>query len=613
MAGLWGADLLDRIKGANPIVDVVGAYVPLKRAGRKFKGLSPFKSEKTPSFFVDDAQQLWYCFSTQQGGDVIKFIQVQENLDFASAVRMLARRANIPLPEGDSVRYSNGEGSGLRELIFNALDLTSEWWHQRLLNAPDAEHARSYLERRGLSWDTVREFQIGHAPAGWETTLAHLRKEGIPETIAEKAGIIKARDKDGRTEGQSWYDIFRDRLILPIRSEAGQIIGFSGRALENASDAPKYINSPETPVFVKGRIFFGISHHKRELLDTRRAIVCEGPLDLITCHQHGVRNLVANQGTAFTDQHAAILKRHVDEVVLCFDSDDAGRRAVIRSIPPLLKVGLPARVLELPSAENGTKHDPDSFVRAHGPSAFRELAEAAPDFWSAFLNRLSAEHSVREERGRMAIKRAYMELAVQIADPAEKDRAFMLLAARIGSTLDILRNEARSHRTTHTPQFADDEREPVVEYREEPLPPPHPAIAELTMICMNQPQQVIPEIQALLDPAWIESLDGSWLLLRILNDYTHDAWESPQVLLQQLSGEEQNALAALLARTPPELQDPQDLPMRIRVLEKLWLDREIRRLDSALRTAGTMEEIQRIMKELLDFRMRRDKVCDSLS
>src|ERR1051326_2086458 len=334
MPGFFSTSTLEQIRAASDIVDVIGSYLPLKRAGANFVTLCPFHKEKSPSFNVNPHRQIFHCFGCHKGGDVFAFVQEYENIDFPEAVRRLAERARIPLefekdPAGQKTRY-------LKETLLKIHEQIAQRWQGALAGEAGGQVARDYLEKRGVPQEAIKAFRLGYAPEAWDDTVNWARGKGYELPVVEQAGLIL------RKEGSDhFYDRFRGRLIFPICDEQGRVIGFSGRVLAGDEKTAKYVNSPETPIFTKGKVLFALDKAKRAILDAGFAVVCEGQLDLIACHMAGLQNVVAPQGTALTADHCRILKRYVDEVVLCFDGDTAGRRAAARAFDDLLSAGIP--------------------------------------------------------------------------------------------------------------------------------------------------------------------------------------------------------------------------------------------------------------------------------
>src|SRR5450756_2144362 len=397
MAGFLSPATREQIRAASDIVDVIGSYLPLKRAGANFTALCPFHKEKSPSFNVNPHKQIFHCFGCHKGGDVFTFVKDYENIGFMDAVRRLAERAKIPL------EFENTPGAQesrhLKDQLLEIHEQLTQRWQNCLANEAAGQEARDYLAKRGVSAEAIKLFRIGAAPELWDDTVNWAHGKKFELDIVEKAGLIIRKEETGRH-----YDRFRGRLMFPICDEQGRVVGFSGRVLSGDEKTAKYVNSPETAIFTKSKIFFGLDKSKRAILDAGYAIICEGQLDLIACFMAGVQNIVAPQGTAFTDQHARIIKRYANEVVLCFDSDNAGQNAIVRSLDHLLAAELAVRVAVVPAP-----HDPDSFIKANGGEAFRTLVEGAEGFFDYLLKRLLATHDAATDKGRLEILRAMAE------------------------------------------------------------------------------------------------------------------------------------------------------------------------------------------------------------
>ncbi|MBI1841871.1 MAG: DNA primase, partial [Verrucomicrobia bacterium] len=444
MAGFFGAQFIEQVRAANDIVEVIGGYFPLKRAGASFVALCPFHREKSPSFHVSPGRQAFHCFGCHKGGDVFRFLQEYESIAFSEAVQRLAQRASIPL------QYEDGKGPDksqhLKESLRDMHENLARRWQTALATDPQAQLARDYLARRGVSEESVQLFRIGYAPDAWDDTVNWCRGKNYDLALAAQAGfIVKKEDSDRH------YDRFRGRLMFPICDEQGRVIAFSGRVLQGDEKTAKYVNSPETPIFTKGKVFYGLDKTKRAILDAGFAIICEGQLDLIACFQAGVRNMVAPQGTAFTGDHARTLKRYVEEVVLCFDSDNAGQKAAVRVFDGLLEAGLAIRVACVPPP-----HDPDSFIKANGGEAFSALIQAAPGFFDFYLDRLCSTNDVATDRGRLAVLRD-MGIAVnKSGNSVTLDKYVQKTAVRLGVSADSVRSEFRKLRSASAPSSGND-------------------------------------------------------------------------------------------------------------------------------------------------------------
>lgn len=438
-------DTVERIAAASDIVDIIGSHMQLKRAGSSWKGLCPFHHEKTPSFHVNPSRQTYKCFGCGAGGGVFRFVMDYEHVDFQTAVRRLAARANIPVEEeSPEDRHRRGERDRLLALHRDA----AAWFHENLMRQKFAAHAREYLKGRGIGSEVAARWQLGFAPDSWDALGDMLRDRGYTPVEIAKSGLVTVKEgRAGDERSGSSYDRFRNRLMFPISSDYGDVIAFSGRTL--GDDPAKYVNSPETPIFTKGRVLFGLDKSKRAIIDANEAVVCEGQLDLITAYEAGVQNVTAPQGTAFTPDQARMLKRLAESVVLCFDSDDAGRKAVERSLPALLSCGMNIRVARVPAGE-----DPDSLVRKRGAEALRKvIGEAADYFDNALEERLAAGASAQQ---RAALARDLAGYVKAITDPALRET----VAQRVRVRLEL--TEAAFGTLLKNAPKPDIDREPIV-------------------------------------------------------------------------------------------------------------------------------------------------------
>lgn len=489
----FSPSFLEQVRASSDIVDVIGAALPLKRAGANFVCLCPFHKEKSPSFNVHPGKQIFHCFGCQTGGDVFKFVQLYENITFPEAVTRLAERARIPLEtERDPAAQQT---RGLKDALLKLHEAITRRWQQCLENEAAGQTAREYLLHRGVSADAVKEFRLGAAPEAWDDTVNWAKSHGFDLALCEQAGLILRKEETGRH-----YDRFRGRLMFPICDEQGRVIAFSGRVLSGDEKTAKYVNSPETPLFTKGRVLFALDKAKRAILDARHAVICEGQLDTIACHSAGIRHVVAPQGTALTPEHARILKRYVDEVVLCFDGDKAGRNASIRSFDGLLGSGLAARVATIPPPD-----DPDSFLRLHGAESFRSILSSAEGYFDFLLKHLALENDSATDRGRMAIVRGLAEAVQKTGNAVLVDTYAQKTAQRLGVNVDAMRTEFRKVRRTAVPEAPPEKMEPfdpVSEADEVQMPPPPSVELWLLKYVLLTPE--LSHFAAVhLDPHWV--------------------------------------------------------------------------------------------------------------
>jgi DNA primase len=473
VAGLISPHVLEQIRAANDIVDVVGSYLPLKRAGGNFRALCPFHREKTPSFNVNPHSQIFKCFGCGKGGDVFTFVKEYESIPFIDAVRRLAERARIPLefennPAAQQVRH-------IKDVLLQIHEQVTQRWQTALQNDAAGQIARDYLHKRAVSIEAVKLFRLGFAPDAWDDTVNWARSKGHDLATVEQAGLIIRKEGSDR-----YYDRFRGRLIFPICDDQGRVIGFSGRVLSGDEKTAKYVNSPETPIFTKGKVFFGLDKSKRALLDAQTAIICEGQLDLIACYMAGVQNIVAPQGTALTADHARILKRYAEEVVLCFDADKAGQNAAIRSLDALLGAGLAIRVVNVPSGK-----DPDEFIKEHGGAAFRELIDKAEAFFDFHLKLLCRTNDISTDKGRLTVIRELGEALMKTHNAVLIDTYSQKAALRLGVSSEAVRVEFKKHRPVERHEREEPPMESYEEEVVEPVAPPSPHESQLLKILLT--------------------------------------------------------------------------------------------------------------------------------
>jgi len=430
-------ETIEQIAAANDIVEVIGSYFPLRRAGANFKALCPFHQEKTPSFMISPSRQTFHCFGCGAGGSVFRFVMDYEHTDFPSAVRKLAARAGITVEEKRGVGDEDRQYEARRTLLKLHAD-AAEWFHENLLKRDVGEPARKYLRQRGITAAIAKHWQLGYAPDEWDAFGNWARAHGYHTRDLMTSGLAKTRDdaQSAPDQRSSGYDRFRGRIMFPIHDyRTGEIIAFSGRLLKDAEGAAKYLNSPETPLFRKGSVLFGLHKSKRALIEANCAVVCEGQLDLISLFEAGITNVVAPQGTAFTENQARVLKRFVNDVVLCFDADSAGRKAAERSIDALLQNDLIVRVAEMPAGE-----DPDSLVRREGKDAFEKRLSGARDFFDYWIEREAAGVDLASVGAKMLLARRAAESISRIGNDAMRNEVIYKAAARFDLPAADLKN-----------------------------------------------------------------------------------------------------------------------------------------------------------------------------
>ncbi|PLX98056.1 MAG: DNA primase [Desulfuromonas sp.] len=457
MSGQISESKIAEVRERTDIIELVSQYVTLKRAGNNHTGLCPFHSEKSPSFSVNDAQQFFHCFGCGVGGDVFSFLMKIEGLAFPDAVRRLAERAGIDLEER-TLTPEEERRQQQRERFFRVNELASAYFHRMLMELPAGEPGRTYMRTRGYGRKAAEEYRIGYAPEAWEGLRRHLEEQGCQAEDVRALGLTRP-SKEGRED----YDLFRGRLIFPIYDLSGRVVAFAGRVLDDGK--PKYINSPESPIYHKGSVLFGLFQARQALRRSGEVILVEGYFDQLALYRAGFPQVVATCGTALTTDHARILKRFVQRVLLLFDQDAAGRQATFKAMAILQQEGVPAVVVELPAGE-----DPDSFVQGYGAEAFGEKLGAARPAMNVFMEEVLTGTVSVEEKVRAA--ETILERIASLSSELEQDLYLKELAAHSGIELELLKRKSTEVRPQ--PQETRPVRGARAPHAESDEPPPPP-------------------------------------------------------------------------------------------------------------------------------------------
>ncbi len=424
----YNDQMVDQVQSLNDIVEVISSYIPLKRAGRNFKANCPFHSEKTPSFMVNPDKQIFHCFGCGVGGDVFSFLMKYEQMNFPEALRKLAERAHVVLPE--SKPFSTLERSEL-ERLYQLYTITSEFYNANLKHPKLGEAGRAYLAKRGFGTSEIDTFRLGFALSEWRSLYEYLSKKGFQDQELLRSGLI-ARSAQGTT-----YDIFRNRVMFPIFNTQEKVIAFGGRAI--ADETPKYLNSPETPIFKKRKEMYCLHLAKRAIAtseEVRRILIVEGYLDCIRLYANGFQNVVATLGTSLTNEHVLILKRYADEAIVVFDGDKAGEQASLRGLDIFLEEGMGVKVLCLPKG-----FDPDDFIRSKGVQAMAELLKQSQDVFDFKLQVLLSRYNKSDSLGLLKITSEFLDTFARIKTPVLVDRYLKKLAVTLGVEESSLRFE----------------------------------------------------------------------------------------------------------------------------------------------------------------------------
>jgi DNA primase len=422
---------VEKVLEATDIVDLISSYIQVKKAGSKFRANCPFHNEKTPSFYITPHSQRFHCFGCGKGGNAINFIRDYENLPFTDAVKKLASRAGIHIIEesNDPNAEKNSRSSGRLKDIHREV---TAFLHEQLMKNPAAKHARDYMQSRGFGSAMAAGWAIGWMPDQPKFFLDWARSRKFTGRELVDSGIVKLLDENNSQSGL--YVRFQDRLMFPIRNEIGDVIAFTARQLRENKNSGKYINSPETAIYKKSRVFFALDRAKKSILAEKTALLCEGQLDAICCHEMGFTHAIATSGTACTSEHAKILKRYTGNVLICFDADNAGIAAVEKAYRQLAPEGLGVRVVEMPAGE-----DPDSFLKKHGVDAFRQLLENAKEFFDFKLERAKATGLFNSAAARAVALNDCAEMLSMITNFAVQDNQLNIVAVHLQTSTQSLR------------------------------------------------------------------------------------------------------------------------------------------------------------------------------
>jgi DNA primase len=582
---LFPQTFIDEVRHAADIVTVVSDYVSLKKAGNSYKGLCPFHSEKTPSFHVHRDRGFFHCFSCGVGGDVFKFVELQEKVGFGDAVRQLAQRFGIPIPALETTDAGR-ETAAEREALVKMHEVAATYFREQLAT-PAGGRIRDYLLReRRLTDATIETLGLGYAPAARDGLRRRLAEHGFAPAAGLKSGLVVRRD-DG-----SELDRFRQRLMIPIARDTGSIIAFGGRALEK-DQVPKYLNSPETPIYAKSRTLYGLNLTKADLRKSGFAILVEGYFDFAQVFQAGGLPVVATCGTALTPQQALLLRRFAPKAILCYDPDAAGQSAAERSCELLVSEGFEVNVALLPPGE-----DPDTFVQRHGRDAYVARLRQSHPYLEFLLDRAASGHDLGRDDSRREFLRSMLAVAARIPDPAARDQFADRLAHKARVTEEVVRAEIRrtaAARKTELPA----ERLRVLSA------PLRDVEKGLLWSLINAPEEAAAVLSQLED-ADFEGLRSQPLLekARRLTSLGPDAL--PGVLMERLSDQE----AQLLSRVASEREPLQLVPdYCVQTLKFARIERELAGIQARIdqmRKGADDHELMALLRRKNDLRTQLD-------
>ncbi len=550
----------EEIRSAINIADVVGRHVALKATGQNLKGLCPFHKEKTPSFTVSPAKGIYYCFGCHKGGDVFNFLMELEGLTFPEALRLLADEAGIklaPPKHGPEYAPSPGEepaqGFPSKDELFTVNRLALDFYYRQTRNFP---LAIDYFVSRGLSKETIREFRLGYAPPGWTAFLDFAKQHGAADTLVARAGLAIVKPDTG-----GMYDRFRDRIIFPIFDSSKRPVGFAGRGL-TAAAVPKYLNSPETPLYRKSGILYGFHETHRHVREKKSVIIVEGYMDFLALYQAGIKNVIAASGTAFTDTHARTLRRFTDTIFLVFDGDAAGIEAARRAIFVLAPYNFDIRVLTIPNDE-----DPDDFVKAKGATAFAELLDkSSVDYMKFIIDKTAADSGATTPYGKSAALSALAPLAQSLSDPVVQREFVKQIGERLSLAEDVVYRQIRKGPGQRP--YGDSRGQPdqAAEYF-------GTIEGNFVRLLLCNPA-LIPEARQFVPPETFTDQFSGKLYLSILASY--DERRNLDTLLSKVSDDEKRIVSFAFANEAPAADANEELVHTMKRLQEKFLQQKIR-------------------------------------
>jgi DNA primase len=546
-------ETIEQVLAATDIVDLVGSYLPLKRSGSNFKANCPFHNEKTPSFMVNPARQSYHCFGCGEGGNAISFVISYENLPFPDAIKKLANRAGVVVqedaydPEADKRRKRK---SRLLELHNQA----ARFMHQEMMESPDAQHARDYLKSRGYGKGMAERWVVGWMPENPNTFLNWAREQGFTGRELCESGLAALKNENNARSGI--YVRFRDRLMFPIHNDYGDIIAFSGRQLREDPNSGKYINSPETQLFKKSKVFFALDKARRHMTKDKYALLCEGQIDVIACHESGIGSAIATLGTACTPDHARLLKRYTNDVVICFDADAAGFKAADKAFSILAPEGMHIRMVIMPKGD-----DPDSMIKREGEDAFKTLVKNSREYFIVKLEHEASTRDLSSVRERTNLAKELANLIAYVGDKLSKDGLINQVATRLGIGAEEMRGsvvEAEKQRARgkvfEQRQASADNKSDMSMTPKVQATPMNGSIAYLCHLALtSQDAQdwLGEQLETIVDP--LSSLSGGSILRDILAKLPNpNSAAAIQTYLTSLKPDDQQALRNTLTGDTPK-------------------------------------------------------------
>lgn len=566
MAGYIPHNILDEIRAKADIVDVVSEYLPLKKSGRNFKAPCPFHSEKTPSFMVSPAKQIYHCFGCGEGGNVFTFVMKKESLDFSDAVKKIAQKVGVKIPQ--TIKVDKNKQSLINQ-VYTINETALKFYNICLEKADEARKAKDYLYGRGFKEMTIAKFKLGYAPKKWDAFYNYLKQKGFSQDLALKAGLISRKQTGG------FCDRFRDRVMFPIFNLYNKVIGFGARTLEEGK-MPKYLNTQETPVFNKGRNLYALNLAKSHILDKEKVIIVEGYTDCISCHENGIEETVASLGTALTVEQIRALKRYTKNIILIFDPDKAGELATLRGLDLLISEDITPKIVVLPEGL-----DPDKYLEKFGAPAFKKLIKEAINLFDYKIKLLFSKYKAKTPEGKMNITAEFLPTLNLINNAVLKSSYVKKLAEELSINERDVLDELSKHKT-----FDYDYQESVVKGSTSAGENRIDMAEKILITLMLENNDVIKKIKAQLKPEDFFSYTARKIVDSLFELAENKKEISPAILIDALDNEKISRFISSISIDLPEIKDiDKNITDCIKNIKERNIKKKLKVLQSELKTA----------------------------
>ncbi len=571
--------ILNEIQDRCDIVEVISSYIPLKPAGRNFKAACPFHHEKTPSFVVSPDKQIFHCFGCNAGGNVFNFVRQYEKIDFIDAVKMLAQKTGVKLPEYKKVK---NEDDSLISLIYGVNDIAANYYAGSLERSSSSSDIRRYIEKRGLEESVVKKFKLGYADSSWRSLADYLLKRGVTVDTALKAGLI-LKGKDG-----SFYDLFRNRLIFPICDARGKVMGFGARVLDDS--LPKYINSPETMVYKKAQHLYGLNFSKSHIREKGFAIITEGYLDVIGLHQYGINNTISSLGTALTVGQIRLLRRYTHNVVMVYDADQAGEMATLRGLDLFLEEGMNVKIATLDKG-----HDPDSFMRKFGPRGFNAAIKKAKNLFEYKLDVLNERFDVNETEQKAELVKEMLSTICKVRNAVIKAEYIKKLSQSLSIKEEAVWEELR--KLSKIQKTRESRPRPEPSQKEIKISPAEKILVKL----MLEDRGIVNTVKSNLQPFDFKSTDVRHLVETLFSLNTDDSFIDATKLINYLEEKVESNVISFIVNEDLNINDKErNVSDCIRTIKKERRDDRLKDIQNRLIVAqknGYEDEAESLLQE----------------